>query len=68
MNDLQDAVTLARDADEALENEISAACARLSMATTQHELYENFEQLRRLVAQRSPDQIARMERQRGLRK
>lgn len=59
---------LERKADAELEQRITDACTRLTMAVTQDEAHTEFEQIRVLIAQRSPDQIARMERARGLRK
>lgn len=51
-----------------LEQRITEACARLSMATTQDEAFEKFEVLRVLIASRSLAMVERLERQRGLRK
>ncbi len=63
--ELQDAVALS---DDLLEIEINHACARLSMAVTQEQAWVEFEQLRILIAQRSPGQVERLERARALRK
>lgn len=49
-----------------LEQAITDACARLSMASTQDQAYTEFEQIRVLIAQRSPEQVLRLEKQRGL--
>jgi hypothetical protein len=57
---------LKREAE--LEQKITDACTRLSMAVTQDQAHTEFEQIRVLIAQRSPQQIERLERARGLRK
>lgn len=49
-----------------LEQAITEACTRLSMATTQDQAHTEFEHIRALIAQRSPEQVARLERARGL--
>lgn len=45
-----------------LEQAITDACTRLSMAATQDQTHTEFEHIRVLIAQRSPDQVARLER------
>lgn len=57
-----------QDADAELEQAITDACTRLSMSTTQDQAYTEFERIRVLIAQRSPEQVERLERSRGLRK
>lgn len=54
-------------ADAALEAAIDLATLRCQMATTPLRRRQAFEELRSLIAQRSPAQGARMERARGLR-
>lgn len=52
--------------DAQLEQAITDACTRLSMATTQDQAHTEFQHIRVLIAQRSPEQVARLERARGL--
>lgn len=52
--------------DAALEAAIDLAALRLQTATTPLRRRHAFDELRTLVAQRSPQQIARMERDKGL--
>lgn len=53
--------------DAALEAAIDLATLRCQTASTPLRRRQAFEELRRLIAQRSPAQVARMERARGLR-
>lgn len=64
--DYKDLGILNRDAD--LEQRITDACARLSMATDEDQAREIFERVRALIYQRSPEQIERLERAKGLRR
>lgn len=52
--------------DEQLESEIIWAKLKLQYAKTEPDRRVAWEKLKRLVGQRSPEQIARLERQRGL--
>ena len=54
------------DLESALEAAIDLATLRCQTASTPLRRRAAFEELRRLIAQRSPAQIARMERARGL--
>ena len=49
-----------------LEAAIALAALRLQTATTPIRRRQAFDELRTLVAQRSPQQVARMERDKGL--
>ena len=53
--------------DAALETAIDLATLRCQTATTPKRRLEAFEELRRLVASRSPEQVKRLERAKGLR-
>lgn len=55
------------DADELLEAQIQLAWKALMSASTAHLQRAAFEQMREHIRQRSPEQIERMERERGLR-
>ena len=63
MNPAQRALTLD---DAALEAAIALAALRLQTATTPIRRRQAFDELRALVAQRSPERIEQMERARGL--
>lgn len=52
--------------DAALEAAIDLATLRCQTATTPARRREAFEELRRLIAQRSPAQVERLESERGL--
>lgn len=52
--------------DAALEAAIDLATLRLQTAGTPIRRRQAFDELRRLVAARSPEQVARLERARGL--
>ena len=54
-------------ADEALETAIDAACRTLAAAGNRQQRRQAWWRLRRLVNQRSAQQVARLERERGLR-
>lgn len=54
------------DRDLQLETAISAACDELIMATTQDERHQIYQRMCQLCDQRTPEQIERMERVRGL--
>lgn len=54
-------------ADQALERQITAAHAELLAATGAIEQYAAWEEMKRLCCLRSKEQIARMERAKGLR-
>lgn len=55
-------------ADEGLERRIDYQALLLHSAPTPAERRTAWSELKRLVAQRSPERIARMEREQGLRK
>lgn len=55
------------DADAARERAINAHCKLLAMARTRAEQYKHWQGMWKLIYQRSPEQVARMERERGLR-
>lgn len=55
------------DPDQELERRILTAATRCSLAKTQAEHTPAWKELVRLINQRSPEQVARMERERGLR-
>ena len=59
--------TATTDADQALEDRIDAQLLRLQTATTYKQRHAAWVRTQRLIAQRSAAQIARMERERGLR-
>lgn len=54
------------DRDAQLEREIQTAAVRCALARTQEEHTPLWREFVRLVAKRSPEQIRRMERERGL--
>lgn len=53
-------------AEATLETAISVACAELSLAITDHEQRQVFARIQDLHAQRTPAQVERLERHRGL--
>lgn len=55
------------DSDRELETRIELAMLRWQTATTPNARREHFEEFRRLKSLRSPEQIAKLERERGLR-
>ena len=55
------------DDDEALETAIDAACRTLAAAGNRQQRRQAWWRLRRLVNQRRAQQVARLERERGLR-
>lgn len=56
----------ATDPDAALETQIELATLRLQTATTPSRRRAAWDELQRLIKQRSPDAVRAMERQRGL--
>lgn len=55
------------DTDAALERDIAFQAGLLAMAITRHERVAASDEMKRLIAMRSPEQVQRMERERGLR-
>lgn len=53
--------------DDRLERLISDARRRMVSADTREDRLQAYEDMRWLIAQRSPEQVERMERERGLR-
>ena len=55
------------DAEGALERHIHAAWCSILRSASEADQRKAFEEMRRLIALRSPAQVQRMERERGLR-
>jgi hypothetical protein len=59
-------INVASPDPDQLEHDIAVQTVRCQTATTREEQQAAFGEVRRLVAMRSPEQIKRMERDRGL--
>lgn len=55
------------DIDAALERRIECARIAMTLSTDEASKQDHWERMRRLIGERSPQQIERMERERGLR-